>query len=310
MSDMSNSILITVALCTHNHADRLQRTLNDIGKLAAPARPWEIVVVDNACSDDSPQMLADPGWHPANVPVRVVREMRLGLSNARNRALKEAHGEYLLFVDDDETPDPQWLVAYEREILAHAPDALGGRIEVLFEGGDRPAWLQDEILGFLGQLNHGDARWLNEPDTPFYGGNFTIRRKLFATVGEFDPDLGRKGRINAGGEDTEFYRRLLDGGYSVRWVPDAIIYHRIRADKLRRSYFLDLHYRQGRMEGARKRGNASRFPPKYLLPQLGRAIGQALAQRWQQGNENTLRQEMNVVYFLGYILGWAFAKSE
>jgi glycosyltransferase involved in cell wall biosynthesis len=310
MIDTPNPILITVALCTHNHADRLQRTLDDLGRLDSPTRPWEIVVVDNGCTDGTPQMLAEPSWRPAGVPVRVVREMQLGLSNARNRALKEARGEYLLFVDDDETPDPQWLVACEREMLAHAPDALGGRIEVLFEGGDRPAWLQEEILGFLGQLNYGGARWLTEPSTPFYGGNFAIRRVLFATVGEFNPDLGRKGRVNAGGEDTDFYWRLLAGGYRVRWVPEAIIHHRIQADKLRRGYFLELHYRQGRMEGARKRGDASRFPPRYLLPQLGRAIGRALAQRWKQDGDNTLRQEMNVVYFLGYILGWVFAGNE
>jgi len=310
MADTQEPILITLALCTHNHADRLQRTLDDLGRLNSPTRPWEIVVVDNGCTDDTPAMLADPEWRPSGVPVRIVREMRLGLSNARNRALKEAQGEYLLFIDDDETPDPDWLRAYEQAILAYAPDALGGRIEVIFEHGDRPAWLQDEILGFLGQLNHGEACWLTEPNTPFYGGNFTIRREVFATAGEFDPELGRKGRVNMGGEDTEFYRRLLSSGHRIRWVPEAIIHHRIRADKLRRTYFLDLHHRQGRMEGALKRGNGSRLPPKYLLSQLGRAIDRALVQRWRQGSDSSLRQEMNVVYFVGYILGWAFVPNQ
>ena len=69
-------------------------------------------------------------WRPPGIPVRIVREEKLGLSNARNRALDEARGEYVVFMDDDETPDTGWLRAYETSIAEHRPDALGGRIEV------------------------------------------------------------------------------------------------------------------------------------------------------------------------------------
>lgn len=88
-------------------------------------------------------------------------------------------GRYLLFVDDDETPDPEWLVAYEKAMLNFAPDALGGRIEVLFEHGVRPSWLQNDLLGFLGLLDHGEEQWLTDPATPFYGGNFAVRKEIF-----------------------------------------------------------------------------------------------------------------------------------
>ena len=126
------SIAYTVALCTHDHADRLSRTLADLRKLRAPEAPWELVIVDNACSDATPSLLAHEAW-PIGWQVRVVREEKLGLSNARNCALREARGEYLIFVDDDETPDPEWLRAFERLISDRAPDAFGGRIEVLFD---------------------------------------------------------------------------------------------------------------------------------------------------------------------------------
>jgi glycosyltransferase involved in cell wall biosynthesis len=304
VAEKEEPILISVALCTHNHADRLPRTLNDLGKLEQPTRPWEVLVVDNGCTDETPNLLADTGWWPPGVPVRIVREERLGLSNARNRALREALGEYLLFVDDDETPDRRWLTSHERDMLAYAPDALGGRIDVVFEHGERPAWLQDELLGFLGHLDHGEGRWLSDPATPFYGGNFAVRRDIFPRIGDFDTELGRKGQVNFGGEDTEFYRRLIADDFRVRWVPDAIIGHRIRVDKLRRSYFLDLHYRQGQAEGSRKRGGQSRVPPRYLFGQLARAARIALRRRLDQGGNHSLRLEMNAVYFLGYIQGW------
>ena len=300
---MDESPLITVALCTHNHADRLPVTLRSFRRLEPPSRPWEILLIDNNCTDETPRLLADTAWHPPGVPVRIAREEKLGLSNARNCALKEARGRYILFIDDDETPDPRWLVAYERAMLEHDPDALGGRIEVLFEEGDRPKWLQDELLGFLGQLDHGEACWLTDPATPFYGGNFAVRLDVFERAGDFDADLGRKGEVNAGGEDTEFYRRLLADGMRIRWVPGAIINHRIQAGKLRRSYFLELHYRQGFIEGARKRGNAGRVPPRYLFGQLARAAKTALGKRLRDA-DTSLRSEMNAVYFLGYLRGW------
>ncbi len=300
---MEEEILITVGLCTHNNANRLQRTLGDFGALISPSQPWELLVVDNSSTDETPKVLADASWRTPGISVRIVREEKLGLSNARNRAIGETRGKYLLFIDDDETPDPQWLAAYENAILKHEPDALGGRIEVFFEHGDRPSWLQNELLGFLGHLNHGEECWLTDPATPFYGGNFAVRKKIFSEVGKFDAELGRKGSVNAGGEDTEFYRRLLAKNLNVRWVPGAIIHHRIRADKLHRSYFLDLHYRQGLIEGALKR-NKKRFPPPYLFGQLARSVKNALQCRFDQGKDYSLRMEMNATYFLGYIRGW------
>lgn len=304
MNNLEDRVFITVALCTHNHAERLPCTLEGLKRLAKPTRPWEIVVVDNGCTDGTTALLAETSWRPAQVPVRVVREERLGLSNARNRALREARGKYILFIDDDETPDPEWLLAYERAMLNHVPDALGGRIEVLFEHGRRPSWLQDELLGFLGRLDYGEGRWLTEPSTPFYGGNFAVRCEVFDNAGNFDPELGRMGHINIGGEDTEFYRRLIANGLKVRWVPDATISHRIDVNKLRRGYFLDLHFRQGRTEGRRRRGNASRLPPLYMYGQLARAFWRALRQRATQGKDKSLRLEMNAAYFIGCLRGW------
>ena len=297
---------LTVALCTHNHAQRLARTLQALAQLLPPSCPWELLIVDNASTDGTPQLVSASDWRMPAMNIRVVREEKLGLSNARNRAIREATGEYIVFMDDDETPDPHWLVAYERIILEVRPDALGGRIEVMFEDGERPAWLQDEVLGFLGKLDHGgDARRLVAPDTPIFGGNFAFRREVFARIGAFDAGLGRKGSANTGGEDTEIYHRMIASGRNVWWVPDAVIHHRIQAGKLRRSYFLDLHFRQGRTEGIRKRGADSRIPPVYLLPQLGRATKDALSERFRRGRNASLRREMNVAYFLGYIFGWA-----
>jgi GT2 family glycosyltransferase len=118
--------------------------------------------------------------------------------------------------------------------------------------------------------------------------------------------LGRKGTDNTGGEEVDFYRRLLDAGFKVWWTPHAVIHHRIQAVKLDRRYFHDLHYRMGRMEAIRKRGTGSRVPPRYLFGQLARALSGVWAQRRRAGRDATVRKEMNVAYFYGQISGWAF----
>ena len=297
------TVAYTVALCTHNHADRLSRTLADLTRLNPPQAFWEFLIVDNGCSDVTPDLISRYAW-PAHWRVRIVREERLGLSNARNRAIAEASGDYVIFMDDDETADPDWLCAYERLIETNTPDAFGGRIKVLFED-TRPAWLQDDLLGFLGELNRFDQiTRLTSASTSFYGGNFGLRKAVCDHVGGFDDMLGRKGDDNTGGEEVDFYRRLLAAGFHVWWTPEAVINHRIQASKLNRRYFLDLHFCQGQTEGARKRGTGSRIPPPYLYPQLVRAYGRALALRVQKGANFSLRGEMNAAYFTGYLLGW------
>ena len=95
-------------------------------------------------------------------------------------------------------------------------------------------------------------------------------------------------------------------GLKVWWTPEAVIHHRIQAAKLERSYFHDLHYRMGRVDAIRKRGNGSRVPPLYLYGQLVRALRVVWEVRRQQGRDASVRKEMNVAYFLGQIRGWAF----
>lgn len=299
------TLAFTVALCTHNHVDRLQRTLADLQALRPPNCVWELLVVDNGCSDGTPELLGRHRW-PESWNVRVVREDKLGLSNARNRAIAEAHGSHVIFIDDDETADPDWLCAYERLIREHDPDAFGGRIRVLFED-TRPAWLRDELLGFLGELNRVEqVSPLTDPHTSFYGGNFGFRRTVCERVGNFDSTLGRKGIVNTGGEEVDFYRRLLNAGLRVWWTPEAVIHHRIQAVKLERRYFHDLHYRMGLMEAVRERGLGSRVPPRYLFGQFLRAVLAAWQQRRHEGRDAAVRKEMNVAYFAGRIRGWAF----
>ena len=295
---------LTLSICTHNHLAALKQTLAGLHDLHPPKKPWELLIVDNASSDGTEAWLTQVDWQRTDIDCRIVQENRLGVAHARNRALAEAKGEYVVFLDDDETPEPDWLTNLEQVIDDYQPAAIGGRIRAQLPGR-RPDWLTDELLGFLGELNYGPVeRALTEPSTPTFTGNAVFHRQTVLDAGGFDSNLGRRGNIQSGGEDTELYRRLINLKKTVRWAPQAVIHHRIESWKLRRTYFLQLHYHQGRMEGAHKRGVQSRLPPGYLLPQILRAYGRALALRLRQGSVHSLRLEMNAAYFTGYVLGW------
>lgn len=295
---------LTLSICTHNHLVALKQTLTELHDLHPPQGAWELLIVDNASPDGTGAWLAQGGWQRIDIDCRVVQENRLGVAHARNRALAEAKGEYVVFLDDDETPEPDWLVNLEQIIDTHHPAAIGGRIRAHLPNG-RPDWLTDELLGFLGELNYGPVeRALTEISTPIFTGNAVFHRQTVLDAGGFNGNLGRRGNIQSGGEDTELYRRLINLNKTVRWAPQAIIHHRIEPWKLRRTYFLQLHFHQGRLEGACERGSHSRLPPKYLVPQILRAYGRMLAQRIRQGSAHSLRLEMNAAYFTGYIMGW------
>ena len=105
---MTRSPSLTIAICTHDRPALLERALESVvGQVAAPD---EILVVDNAPSRDVTRQLVR-GRFPA---VRYVAEPVPGLDFARNRALAEAHGDIVCFLDDDAVAAPDWADALRR----------------------------------------------------------------------------------------------------------------------------------------------------------------------------------------------------
>jgi glycosyltransferase involved in cell wall biosynthesis len=222
---------VTVAVCTWNRSASLAATLEQMTRLAIPdGITWELLVVNNASTDDTDAVVAS---FEGRLPLRPLHEPEPGLSNARNRALAEARGAYLLFTDDDCLVDSGWLVGYVTAIR-QCPGAavLGGPIEPSFEG-DTPAWLPrvlDRVGAVYGRQTLGDAPVALTAERAGegpYGGNMGFRREALLQVGGFDPALGvRHGRY-AIGEETEVVRRVLAAGHEGWWTPEARVRHRI-----------------------------------------------------------------------------------
>jgi glycosyltransferase involved in cell wall biosynthesis len=98
--------MVSVIICTHNpRTDYFWRCIDGLKGQALSRDRWELVVVDTR-SDEPIAARVDLSWHPAP---RIVREEKLGLVPARLRGIRESSGEMLVFVDDDNVLDPNFL---------------------------------------------------------------------------------------------------------------------------------------------------------------------------------------------------------
>jgi glycosyltransferase involved in cell wall biosynthesis len=289
---------LSVIICTYNRRDHLRNVLTSLaGQELSHAIEWDIVVVDNNSTDDTHEVTkAFSDTSP--VPVHYAREEKQGLSHARNRGIVESRGRYVAFIDDDAIADPHWVSALYGALKESDCDCVGGRIYLKPER-ELPRWLNKDLWGFLGHLDYGDKVLSLDRTHTLFGGNMAFSRAVFESTGLFNPDYGRKGNDNFGGEEYELFLRLLNNGGKGVYAPEAVIYHVIGAAKLRKTYFRNLHYRAGILKGKNygpEGGRSIKGIPVFIFPQAIRSILRYL-------NRPNVRMQMNIWWYFGFMQG-------
>jgi glycosyltransferase involved in cell wall biosynthesis len=223
---------ITVAICTWNRAALLDQTLAAMHGLRIPAGvTWELLVVNNKCTDDTDTVIAR---HSSALPIRRLFEPERGHSMARNCAVAAATGELLAWTDDDVLVDPEWLVAYVRA-AADWPRAafFGGTIDPWFSV-EPPTWVRDHLAEFafpfaIRQLGP-ETRPLGASESPF-GANMAFRTELLRRF-PFNPRLGRRGSVMVSGDESSLFRQMRAAGHAGVWVGSARVRHFIPVERL------------------------------------------------------------------------------
>lgn len=269
-------MLITSVICTLNRAELLAVAIQTYFAMRwRDEAEHELLIVDNG-STDATRAAVERLQARFGDRLRYVHEPVNGLVYARNRAIAEARGEVVAFLDDDIDMDAEWGQAVA-DALARWPEVkcFGGKIVPIFPDG-RPEWIHDEFLGMYGDLRQGDEeKPFRYPDTPF-GGNMIIRREVFERLGGFNPALGRYANNLLSGEESEFFARVHEAGHACRYLPGAVIFHKIAKARTERGYILRRAYWHGISEELMARVANPRSPWRCAR----RAMRMALKSAW------------------------------
>jgi glycosyltransferase involved in cell wall biosynthesis len=231
---------VTIAICTHNRATLLADCLDALSGQVAELVSFEVLVVDNASTDDTAGVAAR--FQPRIAGFRYVHEAKLGLAYARNRAIAEAKAPWLAFLDDDATILDGYATRLAVLTGEGSYDCVGGVYLPWYRDGRRP-WYQDRYAS-----NVGERETLGElPANSFAtGNNCLFRLSALRDIGGFDTALGMSGQTIAYGEETRVQVLMRQKGYRIGFDPQWRVCHYVPLAKQRMDWILRSAFAQGR----------------------------------------------------------------
>lgn len=195
---------LSVVMPTFNRRESLKVTLDGLARQTYPTDQWEAVVVSDGSTDGTNEFLTD---YAARAPFRLrpIVQENAGPSRARNRGIREATGEVVVFIDDDVEPVPGFLAAHAAH---HARSETAVVIGPMSPDPQRrnaePSWIAWEHAMLEKQYTaFRTGEWPKDNAGPnhFYSGNASVRRAHLLTVNGFDEQFTRQ-------EDVEMAERL------------------------------------------------------------------------------------------------------
>jgi GT2 family glycosyltransferase len=252
----SSSLLI----CTRNRPVLLRDTIASVMK--GSACPAEIVIVDQSdVCDGEIAAMSRP-----DCEVRYHHINKVGVSHARNTALSLARQDLLAFLDDDMLVREDWHEALISALVKFGMQTIvTGRIMPYAEGPDGFAPSTKTSL----EPEHYAGRITIDP---LAAGHMALYRSAFDRIGRFDERLG-PGTPFPAAEDNDFGYRALQSGCVIRYVPEAVSYH--RAWRRNRDYWT-LRWHYGRGQGSFYAKHFS-LKDRFMLRRMGREVARRLA---------------------------------
>jgi GT2 family glycosyltransferase len=201
-------VKLTAAIPSYGREDVLLQTIEAL--LALDGEAWELLVMDQTPAHQPEVEVALASWQ-ASGRIRWIRQFPASVTAAMNRALQEARGDQVLFLDDDIIPDLQLLRAHQAAAARHPEALIAGRVlqpwhQGLPDPGEAP---------FL--FNSLEPRLADE----FIGCNFSLPRAAALVLGGFDQHFVRV----AYRFEAEFAHRWRQTGRVIHYEPAALIHH-------------------------------------------------------------------------------------
>jgi len=246
-----NKYDVCVVVCTFNRSAILKECLSSLLEQTVPGEVFQVLVIDNNSTDDTKNIVRDCG-RVANL--RYLVEWEQGLSYARNKGMRCADADWIIYLDDD-TRVPRDFIEKALYTISHFPfDCFGGLYLPWFKYR-RPCWFRDEyasngkLLSTVGVLEKGYAS----------GGIVAFNKERLKRLGGFPISLGMSGKRVAYGEENYVQKRLKESGGIIGFNPDWTVDHLVAEYKLNPWWFVRSKYAVGR-DSVHAYGLNWRFP--------------------------------------------------
>lgn len=282
---------VEIIICTYNRADKLRNAIQSILNAEIPENASvRLTIVDNNSTDNTESVTREFSENNSGMEIKYLFEKKQGKSHALNTAIRHITGDLIAFSDDDQIVDALYLEEMVNALKRHSEyNCFGGKVLPLYPD-NMPQWIDiNGSMGFLKsvfghkdegnkEIEYGNGTISKTPG----GGNMFFRREAVGKNGFFRADLGPIGKELGFSEDTEYCQRLLEKGEKFMYIPSAIVYHAVHAERLSKKYLLRWQYKCGRSE-VRKTGGyrdtAKAFGvPMYLFRKfIQHAVGWGLS---------------------------------
>jgi glycosyltransferase involved in cell wall biosynthesis len=239
---MTMPVDFTVAICTYNGEHRLPDVLNCLqNQIDTENLNWEVIVVDNNSNDNTAKVVQEyqANWSSAH-PLHYCFEAQQGAAFARKRAISEAKSELIGFLDDDNLPTSNWVVAAYKFAVEHPQaGAYGSQIHPDWE--IPPPENFHRIAPFLAITERGSLPLLYEPQKKLLPPSAGMVVRKTAWLQSVPKECILSGRIPGSmltGEDLEVLTYIQRAGWEIWYNPTMEIYHKIPRWRLQKEYLI------------------------------------------------------------------------
>jgi len=265
--------MLTVLMATHNGAETIGRTFDALESLIEPRGGWKLVVVNNASSDATDEIVRS---RRERLPLEYLAEPRLGKPAALNTGLEHIAGDLVVFVDDDVVTRPDWLVEWRR-VADEYPSCsvFGGAIVPEFET-QPPPWLGRtnwSLMLYSATTPERAEGPMSGDAMEVFGPNMAVRVEVIAKGNRFDEKF-MAGSSALLGDETDFLDRAVEQGFRVCFAPTTSVLHIVNSRQVTWRWMLRRFYRHGRtmrvIEMQKRPSGAPEWQgvPRYLIKRI------------------------------------------
>src|SRR5437879_2599650 len=243
---------ISVCICTYKRPRFLKRLLEELGgQDTSGLFTYSIVVADNDHLQSAKAVVLNFAA-ASTIPITYCVEPRQNIALTRNKAIENANGDFVAFIDDDEFPTKGWLLTLFKACNKYNVDGVLGPVKRHFDE-EPPKWVvkgkfyerPTYTTGFVIDWRKGRTN------------NVLLKKRIFAASTQpFRPEFRT-------GEDQDFFRRMIEKGYVFIWCNEAVAYEVVPPIRWKRTFML---------RRALLQGTSSQLHPTFGLRDIAKSL--------------------------------------